>query len=133
MPIFTLILLACPTIGSAKSLSGIVNHVRDGDTIEVDGRAVRLEGVHAPERGEKGGSKATAFMTKLVNGKRISCELNGQMSYDRVVGICFLDGQDIGRMLIEAGLGRDCPRYSKGRYFNAEKPEAKSLPLPKYC
>lgn len=106
----------------------------DGDTIKLDRKTkVRLLGVAAPEKRETGGMEATQFMTELVNGKNLLCELTGARSYDRVVGTCFLDGQDIGAAVIAAGLARDCPRYSGGRYKSIERSDAKLLPFPKYC
>ena len=47
-----------------------------------------------------------------------------ERSRDRLIGICYLDGVDIGETIIREGLARDCPRYSKGRYAQAEE-EAK--------
>ncbi len=106
----------------------------DGDTIRLDGKTkIRLSGVAAPEKNERGGYEATDFMKRLINGKTVRCELDGTRTYDRVVGICFLGGRDIGKTVIAAGLARDCPRYSGGRYKNIEQPEAGSLTFPAYC
>jgi micrococcal nuclease len=44
-----------------------------------------------------------------------------------------VDGRDIGAELIEAGLARDCPRFSRGRYAELEPEAARRLPLPGYC
>ena len=130
----TLVVLFLDVIPAyAGEHSGIVTHVRDGDTILVGIKPVRLSGVHAPERGENGGKEATRFMKQLVLGKRVICTLGGQKSYDRLIGICFLDGEDIGAKLIAAGFGRDCPRYSGGRYQAHEKISASKLRLPDYC
>jgi endonuclease YncB( thermonuclease family) len=41
-------------------VAGPVTHVRDGDTIEVAGVPVRLNGLHAPELREPGGQAAKA-------------------------------------------------------------------------
>ncbi|MAB14567.1 thermonuclease family protein [Parvibaculum sp.] len=106
----------------------------DGDTIRVNRTTkVRLLGVAAPERDERGGPEATAFMKRLVNGKTVRCDLNGEKTYDRLVGTCYVDGRDIGEAVIRAGLARDCPRYSGGRYAHVEPPQAASLPFPEYC
>lgn len=138
-------LVASLTLASADiitaidpDLSGTVTHVRDGDTIEVDGVPVRLNGVSAPERGERYGAEASAFMERLVMGQEVRCQLNGERSYDRVIGRCFIDGQDIGAAIIEAGLARDCPRYSGGRYTAEDRAgqERGLMPgysLPGYC
>lgn len=122
------------TIADARSTISGIAYAIDGDTIRLDGRTkVRLSGVAAPEKNERGGYEATDFMKRLINGKSVRCELDGTKTYDRVVGICYLDGQDIGEAVIAAGLARDCPRYSGGRYRSAERPVAQSLTFPGYC
>lgn len=121
---------------SAAERSAITGtaYATDGDTIKLDRKVrVRLSGVAAPERDEVGGTEATAFMARLVNGRSVRCELDSTRSHNRVVGTCFVGGQDIGEAVIAAGLARDCPRFSRGRYASAERPEAASLPFPRYC
>lgn len=127
-----LFLLAVPATAQ-DTLMGKVTHVRDGDTIELAGVAVRLNGVAAPELDEPVGQEAKRYMHELVAGETVRCDLNGERSYDRVIGVCFIDGEDIGEMIINAGLARDCPRFSGGRYdaFNTEA--SRKLPLPGYC
>lgn len=115
----------------AETVEGTVTHVRDGDTIEVDGRPIRLNGLHAPELDDPFGRNAAAMMRGLVDGRTVLCELTGERSYDRWIGRCYLDGQDIAIPLLEAGLARDCPAYSNGRYAPYEI--ATTLPLPGYC
>jgi len=114
-------------------LEGIVTHVRDGDTIEVAGIAIRLQGLHAPELGEPGGYSARVFMLDLVEKKEIRCVLTGERSYNRIIGVCYLDGLDIAAQLVQAGLGRDCPRYSGGKYRHLESHSAIEIHLPNYC
>lgn len=126
------------TAAAETTITGDVTHVRDGDTIEIGAVAIRLNGVSAPERDERYGSDATAFMRDLVLGKEISCVLNGERSYDRYIGTCFFEGSDIGAAIIQAGWARDCPRYSKGRYAEAEARAARTgihagYALPRYC
>jgi endonuclease YncB( thermonuclease family) len=113
----------------------------DGDTVVVKGISVRLQGVAAPElehgslgvRQEPGGPEAAAFMRRLVEGQVVVCKLTGERTHGREVGVCRRDGRDIGAAVIEAGLARDCPRFSPGRYAEREQPAAKSLPFPNYC
>ena len=115
-------------------LTGTVTHVRDGDTIEVSKVPIRLNGVSAPELKEPLGKTSKKFMRDLVLGKPIRCELNGKKTYDRLVGTCYLDGEDIGIAIISAGLALDCPRYSGGRYSEHEVAEAQDqIKLPGYC
>jgi endonuclease YncB( thermonuclease family) len=73
-------------------------------------------------------------MQPLVAGKRLTCELTGEKTYDRQVGVCYLDDStEIGAAIIAEGLARDCPRYSGGRYFELETKKNKTLPFPGYC
>jgi endonuclease YncB( thermonuclease family) len=107
--------------------------VRDGDTIEVGSIALRLNGLHAPELGTPAGERAAEFMQNLVLHKSVFCRLNGEKTYDRFVAVCWLGQDDIAALLVAAGLGRDCPRYSGGRYAAIEPDSVKDMPLPKYC
>ncbi|WP_170481314.1 thermonuclease family protein [Ruegeria arenilitoris] len=108
--------------------------VRDADTIVVDGTPVRLNGVDAPELGTRSGQDAKRWMVNFLRGKNIECKLNGERTYDRWVGVCYADGQDIGAAVIAAGHALDCARFSGGRYRQLETPAAKSrLRRAGYC
>ena len=116
------------------TLIGTVTHIRDGDTIEVSEIPIRLNGVSAPELNEPLGERSKIFMRDLVLGQQVRCELNGEKTYDRFVGTCYLGGKDIGILVIEAGLALDCPRYSGGRYAVSEIATAREqIKLPSYC
>ena len=122
------------------TLTGTVSHVRDGDTIELNGRTIRLNGLAAPEGDEAGGAEATRAMRHMVDGQKVRCELDGERTHDRCVGVCFLEGQDISEVMVHRGVARDCPRFSQGRYAKAERQAAaggatigKVYPLPGYC
>ena len=117
----------------ARQIAGTVTHVRDGDTIEVNGMAVRLNGLHAPELHERGGSAARTWMVEHTRGQQVVCVLNGDRTHDRWVGTCRNKDGDLAAQLIAAGLGRDCPRWSGGRYARLETAAAKWMPLPAYC
>ena len=122
------------------TLVGEVTHVRDGDTIELGEMAIRLQGLAAPEWTAPGGREARAAMLELVHGRTVRCELDGSRTYDRCAGVCYLEGRDIAESLVSAGLARDCPRYSGGRYAVLEAQAAKDgttvrrgYRLPGYC
>ncbi len=138
--------LAAPFTAHAQAVVAGTAHVVDGDTIHLAiseaGKVVkvRLQGVAAPERSDAGGAEATRFVEQLAEGRQVRCELDGSRSKDRVVGVCFVGGEgvagggrDIGASVIEAGLARDCPRFSGGRYKALERPAAAGLPYPSYC
>ena len=99
---------------------GDVTYVRDGDTIEVGGLPIRLYGLAAPEGDEPGGNQATEAMRQMALGQALRCELNGERTHDRCVGVCYLNGEDVGEAMVRQGLARDCPRFSGGRYVEAE-------------
>jgi endonuclease YncB( thermonuclease family) len=138
--LFVVLKVTTDIAGRSEALRGRAQ-VLDGDTITVEGVHVRLQGVAAPEldhaglgiEQEPGGPEAAAFMRRLVEGQVVVCELTGERTHGREVGICSRAGRDIGAAVIEAGLARDCPRFSEGRYAELERPPAKSLSLPSYC
>jgi endonuclease YncB( thermonuclease family) len=117
-----------------------VTFVRDGDTIVVGTMPIRLDGLAAPEDDEPGGDAATAAMVELVLARTLRCELNGERTHDRCVGVCYLEDRDISAEMVRRGLARDCERFSGGRYQAAEQEAAAggatiraSYPLPGYC
>lgn len=133
--IIALLLLASPALAREppRTIAGPVSHVRDGDTIVVAGAPVRLSGLHAPELRDPGGPEARAWMVRATAGQVVTCVLDGTRTHDRWAGICHIGPLDLAAGLVQAGLGRDCPRYSRGRYRAMERPEAAGMPLPTYC
>lgn len=127
-----------PSHAYATTLSGKLVHVRDADTIEIAtsrGRiAVRLNGVDAPELNERGGQAGKRWMQNAYSNATITCEFNGQKTYDRWVGVCWdKAGVDLGAAVIAAGHARDCPRYSGGRYRKFETEASRVIPSKPYC
>ncbi len=138
---FLTVLIALDVRAENLTLEGIVSHVRDGDTIEVGPIAIRLQGIAAPEGNEPGGAIATDAMRNLVLGKDLRCDLTGDRSHGRVLGVCFLDdGLDVGEVMVFQGNARDCFKFSRGRYADAER-HARAMGhdlsrvyvLPEYC
>lgn len=85
----------------------------DGDSLRLDGRRVRIEGIDAPEigqscrRGESSwdcGADARRRLATLVEGERTHCRLHGRDRYGRELGICESGGRDIGREMVLSGL-----------------------------
>lgn len=109
------------------------SRVVDGDTLEIGSVTVRLHGVAAPERNEPGGDEASAYLRELTTEREVRCRLSGKRSYKREVGTCWVGNTDLAAALISAGLARDCPRFSDGRYAALEARKNEKLPLPPYC
>lgn len=117
-----------------EAVRGSISRVIDGDTILIGQERVRLEGLHAPERSEEAGQRALAFVDQNFRGADVECWLSAEPSYNRDVGVCFVNDVDIAGAVVAAGFGRDCTAFSSGRYAALEQDEAKSmLPLPSYC
>ena len=117
-------------------LTGPVTHVRDGDTIEVGNVAIRLNGLTCDERGTALGDRATAYLRSHVMDKVVTCSLNGERTYDRLVGRCMIEELgDIGAHLITQQLCGRCERYDpEGEYAQAQRnagPFAGAI--PSYC
>lgn len=117
-----------------EEFAGAVTAVRDGDTIEVEGQPIRIQGLHAPEADTEAGREAARFVDTMLSGRPITCFLSGEQTFDRKVGVCFENGKDIAARVIAAGLGRDCPAFSGGRYSPLETTRVEELgELPEYC
>lgn len=122
--------------GSTQTLQGRVDRVRDGDTLVVAGRPVRLKGITCDERGTPLGDRAGRVVRGRVLGATLSCTLTGETSHDRVVGWCQLpDGTDLGAWLIEQGLCGRCPRFDPLRKYAAVQRRAGPYrgSMPGYC
>ncbi|MDX2103159.1 MAG: thermonuclease family protein [Alphaproteobacteria bacterium] len=129
-----LVIAAC---SSGKPLEGRVSHVRDGDTLEIGGTAIRLSGIAAPELDQPGGREARDALRRLTRSGHVRCDPTGETNSDRTIAVCRLGERDLGEAMVQLGVARDCPRYSRGRYAAAERQAGSGLarryPLPSYC
>lgn len=131
-----LMLSLLPTAVTSNGLQviGYVTHVRDVDTIEVGNMAIRLNGLDGPELSTNIGQQAKRFMMELVLNQQVTCELTGERSYDRQIGVCFFNGDDIGAIAVSNGYALDCRRYSGGRYAAFETDAGRSaIQRAGYC
>lgn len=124
-------------------ISGIAK-IRDGDGILFGELEIRLRGIAAPEFNKKkkeiGGSESKDNLRKLINDKFVICHLDGTTTRKRPVGICYVNGVEVNHHQVKTGHARDCPRFSKGRYREAELTAQKAgnnlsstYKLPDYC
>lgn len=92
-----------------ETVTGRVTQVRDGDTIVIAGRPVRIANLDCAEAGTRAGDRATDRMRALARTSPVTCALSGRRSYDRAIGTCHLSsGIDIGAILIAEGY---CGRW----------------------
>lgn len=100
--------------------------VEDGDTIKMQGYAIRLAGIDAPELDHPYGKASMWAMRHLCKGQVITAHVSDEMSYKRVVATCYLpDGRDIAAELVKMGLAIDWPRFSGGKYRCFETADAR--------
>jgi endonuclease YncB( thermonuclease family) len=112
----------------ALPLSGTAR-VIDGDTIELGGTHIRLEGIDAPESSqtcplrETGswpcGTAATGALARMIERRTLTCQPQGLDKYGRTLAICFVDGVDINAAMVRLGLAWAFVRYSS-RYVREE-------------
>jgi endonuclease YncB( thermonuclease family) len=115
-----LILFAFPAL-AASEIAGQAT-VIDGDTIEIHGQRIRLDGIDAPEtrqicldsetRPYRCGQRAALALADWVGRKTVACEPTGK-SWGRVVAICRAAGEDLGAWLARSGWGLPDPRFSQ--------------------
>lgn len=96
--------------------------VVDGDTINLGPVAVRLNGIDAPEAGQlcnnpdgstwACGTAAVDWLADRVDGRELTCHALDRDHYGRVIARCVVDGEDIGRGLVTAGLAWAYREYS---------------------
>ena len=85
---------------AVEVLRSPITHVRDGDTIEVNKRPIRIAALDCPENSTSEGKKATRF-AKQFKGKQAVCELTGKTTYDRKVGYCSINGKPFAQIMVE--------------------------------
>ena len=95
--------------GSASCISGNVTNVIDGDTIEVNGKPIRIALVSAPELDQVGGLDAKEFVTSIcpVGSPVLVDEDDGQIegSYDRMIAMIHCRGKILNEEVIENDHG----------------------------
>ncbi|MCK5023045.1 MAG: thermonuclease family protein [Candidatus Aenigmarchaeota archaeon] len=77
-----------------------IKRVVDGDTLELytrigNSRFVRLSGVNAPEKHERGGRTATNMLRGMVGGRTVTIRPEARDIYGRVVGTVISDWRNV--------------------------------------
>jgi endonuclease YncB( thermonuclease family) len=107
--------------GQITTLAGAAI-VIDGDTLEIGGQRIRLEGIDAPEASQtcatanggtwECGREATKALKALVLNAEVACDSRGNDKYGRVLATCFSDGKDINATLVKTGYAWAFVKYS---------------------
>lgn len=120
--VLSIFLLATPAFAQVR--------VVDGDTLVLNEITYRLDGIDAPEAGQKCktptgkdwscGTAATKEMARLTTDAVIECEALSQDGYGRTIAVCTADGVDLGATLVRTGFGWAFVKYSD-RYVAEEQ------------
>lgn len=120
----TLVAIILLATAPAHAITGQAS-VIDGDTLEIHGQRIRLDGVDAPEswqfcyQGDKAyrcGQQAALALADFIGRRTVHCTETSRDRYKRVVAHCSVGDQDIAGWLVERGHALDWPRYSKGKF-----------------
>lgn len=102
--------------------------VIDGDTIEIHGERIRLNGIDAPEAAQScrdrsgkryrcGARSADALAKLLKASPPTRCDFVERDQYDRFVGDCYrADGASVQAAMVRSGWALDWPRHSGGAF-----------------
>ncbi len=95
-----------------KDWQGRSPDIRDGDTLVLAGRKVRLLGLDAPEMGQMCGEESAHWpcgrfaknrLAALTRGQMVRCQGKGRDRYDRILAYCETKAGDIGARLVAEG------------------------------
>lgn len=127
--LFSLLLFLMSSNCFAGELKGIPT-ITDGDTLRLLNEKIRLDGIDAPESGQKCANKkgtsydcgklATEFLKTVIDQNIVRCETNSQDRYGRYIATCFLNNTNLNEMMVLNGHALAYRQYSK-RYISAEK------------
>jgi endonuclease YncB( thermonuclease family) len=113
--------LASPTVGG-------IARVIDGDTIDIGGTRIRLDGIDAPESkqtcqlgGESYacGQRATEELITFMGARPVECTETGKDRNRRTIAKCRVNSIDVGTWMVEHGWAVAFRKYSL-EYVGAE-------------
>jgi endonuclease YncB( thermonuclease family) len=108
--LLTLVVLRVQEIESVNQ-AGIAK-VLDGDSLELNGERIRLEGIDAPEfdqmcnTGGKAmacGQEARRRLRELAGATRLNCKGWQRDKYERLLAVCEAGGKHINREMVRSG------------------------------
>lgn len=106
-------------------LEGIVNHVVDGDTLDINDIRIRLALIDTPERGQEGYMESKEFVKNLCLNKKGEVDIDdGQRRgdrYGREIGVVYCDGINLNNALVENNLTKIYKEYCDISEFSGEK------------
>ena len=125
-PILVALLFSSPAFAQAPVFGP--GQAKDGDSLMVGDKEVRLFGIDAPEFDQSCkrdgqdwncGASAAERLAQLVNGKSVVCSTVGTDQHGRALGRCMVGATDVNRAMVSSGYAVAFRRYSSD-YVSAE-------------
>jgi endonuclease YncB( thermonuclease family) len=111
-----------------STISGFAT-VTDGDSLRIDGVAIRIEGIDTPELQQNCEAKGQSYhcgeaarreLARLIDGAAVTCEVVGQDRYRRSLARCEAGGGDLGAALVRRGFA-----VAYGKTYAREEAQAR--------
>lgn len=117
-----LIFLSFLLLSGSETLTGKVVKVADGDTITIlseknEQIRIRFSGVDCPEKSQAFGQKAKEFTANLCAGKQVKVISQSKDRYGRVLGVVMVNGVNVNKEILKAGLAWHYKQYDKSQEF----------------
>lgn len=128
-------LLASSAAAGQSVVSGVA-YAKDGDSLTVGDKEIRLFGIDAPEYDQTFerhgaswacGAQAARQLSSLVTGKAVVCEQVATDLYGRVVARCRVGTTDVNKMMVALGFAIAYRRYSSDYVSVEESAKANRL------
>lgn len=128
LPLAAMAALLVSGTADAQSQFNGAGHAKDGDSLMVGDKEVRLFGIDAPELDQacqrdgqswSCGAAAKDLLNSLIRGKSVFCSQTGTDQYQRVLARCVAGTTDLNRTMVASGYAVAFRRYSTD-YVSAE-------------
>jgi endonuclease YncB( thermonuclease family) len=101
-----------------QQITGRVNRVIDGDTVDLLDSAntrfrIRMDGIDAPESNQEYGKESTEKLSTLVLNKDVRVLSSGRDKYGRFIGRIYVDKVDVNLEMVKTGCAWHYKYYSK--------------------
>ena len=115
-----LIMIALSAVLASAAFAGEARII-DGDTIEIYGTTYRINGIDAPEAGQRCatsagpwrcGDEAINKIAEIAEGKGARCEPHSEDGYGRTIATCYVGDLDIGAEMVRTGFAWAFVKYS---------------------
>lgn len=116
----------------AKTISGKVTNVIDGNTLEMlsdekEKVKIVLWGVDSPEISQTYGDVAYKYVSELLLKKKVTVEIMGKDKQGNKLGIVHFKNENVNLLLVKNGFAWAEELYARGVY-SREQNEARSIP-----